>query len=85
MWGNPLLKFETDRIPTAWWLRPVNNAARVGEHRGVTWKFVNRRPSAAKESILGVDSVDPKHPRCENPMSSNKMMMMLGAASPGWG
>ncbi len=40
MWGKPVLKFEIDRIPTVWWFRPVSSAARVGEHRGVTWKFV---------------------------------------------
>ena len=34
-----MLKFDTDRMPTSWWLRPVSNAARVGEHTGVTWKF----------------------------------------------
>jgi hypothetical protein len=26
--------------PTAWWLRPVKSAARVGEHSAVVWKFV---------------------------------------------
>ena len=38
--GKPVLKFATERIPTVWWLRPVSSAARVGEHSGVTWKFV---------------------------------------------
>ena len=40
MCGKPVLKFEMQRIPTLWWLRPVSRAARVGEHSGVTWKFV---------------------------------------------
>ncbi len=40
MFGKPVLKFEIDRIPTSWWLRPVRSAARVGEHSGVTWKLV---------------------------------------------
>ena len=35
-------------IPTAWWLRPVKNEARVGEHREVTWKRLNGAPPAAK-------------------------------------
>jgi hypothetical protein len=34
-------------IPTEWWLRPESNAARVGEHRAVVWKRLNRRPPAA--------------------------------------
>ena len=40
MCGKPVLKLDTERIPTVWWLRPVSSAARVGEHSGVTWKFV---------------------------------------------
>ena len=40
MCGYPLSKFEIARMPTVWWLRPVSSAARVGEHSGVTWKFV---------------------------------------------
>ena len=34
--------------------RPVNSAARVGEHKGVTWKLVNCRPLAASASMFGV-------------------------------
>ncbi len=59
MLGNPVLKFASDRIPTSWWLRPVSSAARVGEHSGVTWKFVYRSPSAASLSMCGVLIVDP--------------------------
>ena len=40
MLGKPVLKFDTPRMPTLWWLRPVSSAARVGEHSGVTWKLV---------------------------------------------
>ena len=57
MFGKPVLKFETARMPTLWWLRPVSSAARVGEHSGVTWKFVYRRPSAARRSMFGVSIV----------------------------
>jgi len=35
--------------------------------------------------MLGVDNVDPKQPRWENPMSSNRMMITFGASSPGCG
>ena len=59
MLGNPVLKFDTERMPTAWWLRPVRSAARVGEHTGVTWKLVKRRPPAASRSMLGVSMSDP--------------------------
>lgn len=59
MFGNPVLKLASDRIPTSWWLRPVSRAALVGEHSGVTWKFVYRRPPAASLSRLGVAIVEP--------------------------
>ena len=57
--GKPVWKLETTRIPTAWGFRPVSSEARVGEHSGVTWKFVYRRPAPAKASICGVAMSDP--------------------------
>ena len=59
MFGKPVLKFEMQRIPTLWWLRPVSSAARVGEHSGVTWKFVYCRPLAASRSMFGVSMLEP--------------------------
>ena len=59
MFGKPVLKFEMQRIPTLWWLRPVSSAARVGEHSGVTWKFVYCRPFAASRSMFGVSISEP--------------------------
>ena len=35
--------------------------------------------------MFGVSMVDPKHPKCEKPRSSNKMMTTFGASSPGCG
>jgi hypothetical protein len=35
MLGKPVFQFDTPRIPTEWWLRPVNNEARDGEHNAV--------------------------------------------------
>ena len=46
-------------MPTLWWLRPVSSAARVGEHSGVTWKFVYCRPLAASRSMFGVSISEP--------------------------
>jgi len=37
-------------MPTAWWFRPVNKAARVGEHIAVTWNRLYRNPCAAIRS-----------------------------------
>jgi hypothetical protein len=36
-----------------WWLRPDNNAARVGEHNAVVWNRVYFKPWAASRSAVG--------------------------------
>ena len=59
MFGKPVLKFDTERMPTSWWLRPVSSDARVGEQSGVTWKLVYRSPPAARRSMFGVSIVEP--------------------------
>src|SRR6266850_4759047 len=41
-------------MPTAWWLRPDNIAARVGEQSAVVWKRVYFSPSRASRSAVGV-------------------------------
>ena len=43
----------SSRTPRVWWLRPVSSAARVGEHRAVTWKPV----------VAGAPFGDPRHVR----------------------
>ena len=68
--GKPDVMFDTARMPTVWWLRPVSSAARVGEHSGVTWKLVNRTPPAARRSAFGVCSVEPKQLKWLKPRSS---------------
>ena len=57
--GNPVRKLASERIPTACWDRPVSSEARVGEHSGVTWKFVNWTPLDARASMFGVSMSDP--------------------------
>ncbi len=37
-------------MPTAWWLRPVSSAARVGEQSAVVWKRLNLQPAPASRS-----------------------------------
>jgi hypothetical protein len=46
-------------------LRPVSSAALVGEHSGVVWKFVYRRPPDASASMVGVSISEPKQPKSE--------------------
>src|SRR5262245_29443650 len=41
-------------VPAEWWLRPVSNAARVGEQSDVVWKREYRRPIFATRSRFGV-------------------------------
>ena len=57
--GKPVRKFDTVRMPTACWDRPVSSAARVGEHNGVTWKLLNCSLSAARASMFGVSMSEP--------------------------
>src|SRR3954451_7961862 len=66
-------------IPAACALTPVSNDARVGEHIGLTWKLVNRTPSAANRSRLGVSISPPKQPMSEKPTSSTSTNTTLGA------
>ena len=42
--GKPIDSSTSAPTPTEWWLRPLRRQARVGEHKGVAWKFVYRRP-----------------------------------------
>src|SRR5215470_20379164 len=65
--------------PTEWWLRPVINAARVGEHSAVEWKLVYRSPLAAMRSSVGVGTTPPKVDGAPKPTSSVMIKRMLGA------
>jgi hypothetical protein len=51
--GKPPDSSPINPNPTAWWLRPVSNAARVGEHNAVTWNRLYRAPSPATRSRAG--------------------------------
>ena len=70
-------------MPTAWWLRAVSSAARVGEHRAVVWNRLNRRPLAASRSAAGVWQGPPKVVDDPNPASSIMITRTLGAPSGG--
>ncbi len=37
--GDPLANSAMSEEPTGWWLRPVSNDTRLGEHSAVVWKF----------------------------------------------
>jgi hypothetical protein len=70
---------------TAWWFRPVNIAARVGEHSAVVWNWFNRTPFAATRSSAGVGTGPPNVPHVPNPTSSSNTSTMFGASGPGIG
>ena len=70
-------------MPTAWWLRPVRRAWRVGEQSAVVWKRLNRSPLAASRSAFGVLQGPPKAEAEPNPASSIIMIRTLGAPSGG--
>src|SRR5664279_5281112 len=70
-------------IPTAWWLRPVSSACRVGAHRAVVWNREKDRPSPARRSAVGVLQGPPKTLAAPKPTSSSRITSTLGAPSGG--
>src|SRR5690242_21863805 len=70
-------------IPTVWWLRPVNRAARVGAHRAVVWKRLYFRPFPARRSAVGVAHGPPNALEAPKPTSSSRTTSTFGAPSGG--
>src|SRR5258705_5600051 len=70
-------------MPTEWWLRPVNSAARVGEQRAVVWKRLYFSPPAASRSAFGVWHGPPNALDEPKPASSIRMSKTFGAPSGG--
>ncbi len=66
-------------MPTVWWLRPVNRAARVGEQSAVVWKRVYLKPSVARASATGVFMGPPNALEAPKPTSSSSTNRMFGA------
>ena len=64
-------------------MRPVNIAARVGEHSAVVWKRFSFNPAADNRSAVGVLHGPPKPDEAPNPTSSMRTISTLGA--PGGG
>src|SRR5438270_9994123 len=70
-------------IPTEWWLRPDNNAARVGAHNAVVWNRLYFRPLPASRSAVGVAHGPPNALDAAKPTSSSKTTSTLGAPAGG--
>src|SRR4051794_5728999 len=70
-------------MPTEWWLRPDNSAARVGAHSAVVWKRLYFRPSPARRSAVGVAHGPPNALEAAKPTSSSRTMSTLGAPTGG--
>jgi hypothetical protein len=70
-------------IPTAWWLRPDSNAARVGEHSAVVWNRVYFSPWPASRSAVGMLTGPPKALEAPKPTSSSRTSSTLGAPAGG--
>jgi hypothetical protein len=81
--GKPPDSSPIDPNPTAWWLRPVSNAARVGEHNAVTWNRLYRAPSPATRVRAGEAIGPPNALGCPNPASSSSTSKTFGAPSGG--
>ena len=71
-------------IPTEWWLRPVSNAWRVGEHSAVVWNRLYCSPPAASRSAVGV-SITAHRTRStpRSPTSSSSTTSTFGAPAGG--
>ena len=70
-------------MPTAWWLRPVSRAWRVGEQSAVVWKRVYFRPPAARRSAVGMLTGPPKALEAPKPTSSSSTTSTFGAPAGG--
>jgi hypothetical protein len=57
--GNPDAASVMQAMLFRVWLRPVSRHERVGEHSAVVCHWVNRTPSAAIRSMLGVSTGPP--------------------------
>jgi hypothetical protein len=55
--GKPAEDSEIDASPLEWWLRPVRNVDRVGEHRAVVCEYV--RPLSASRWSVGISMRPP--------------------------
>src|SRR3954447_15316974 len=66
-------------MPTAWWLRPVSSAWRVGEHRAVVGTRLISTPCPASRSNTGVRHGPPKALEEPNPASSSSTTSTFGA------
>src|SRR5262249_13602067 len=66
-------------MPTLWWLRPVNSAERVGEHRAVVWKRLYFKPGFARRSEFGVGHAPPHDEGAPKPTSSIMISSTFGA------
>jgi hypothetical protein len=64
-------------------LRPVSNAARVGEQIAVVWKRVYRSPAAASRSKVGVLHGPPNALEAPKPTSSISTISTFGAPAGG--
>ena len=56
--------------PLEWWLRPVRNVERVGEHSAVVCHCEYVRPFAARRSIVGMLIRPPYGDHAACPVSS---------------
>src|SRR5215471_13750748 len=78
--GNPVACSMMTPVAQLWWLRPVINAARVGEQSAVVWKRLYFRPRLASLSMVGVGIGPPKVLAAPKPTSSVMMSRTLGAS-----
>src|SRR5215468_6270001 len=77
--GYPVANSVMLAMPQVWWLRPVNSAAREGEHSAVVLNWLYLSPLLATRSKLGVGIGPPNVLVAPKPVSSVMMSSTLGA------
>jgi hypothetical protein len=61
---------EIDAKPFWWWLRPVRNTDRVGEHSAVVCHCEYVSPSSASRCMVGISIRPPYGDQAAQPVSS---------------
>ena len=82
--GAEVASSVSDPMPTAWWLRPVSSAWRVGEHSAVVWNRLSFQAARGQPlSGRGVDRTAERRGGAEPDVVQQNTTSTLGAPAGG--